>query len=322
MKLSSSLPDMTKTDEEKKIIQKILGDKFNTNLAFPPNALTVVAKRYLRKTLRGEILENPEQMYERVANTLAKVEKQYGADDKQIEEFTKQFFEVMSEFKFTPAGRTLTNAGAKTRLIANCIVLHIEDSMDHIFQTLADAALLQQSGSGLGFPLHLLRPAGEKTVTSFGEASGPVSFLHVYNTSFGVIKQQNRHGANMAVMSVEHPDILEFIHCKDVEGDLKNFNVSVGLTDRFMKAVKENDPKPWITEFKGKKYNVRDIKRDKNFNLLSVTPTKMTARQLFMEIVNSAWKTGEPGCVFLDTVNQVNPLPGLGRIEACNPCGL
>jgi len=322
MKLSSSLPDLTKTNEQEKIIKKLLGEKINTNLFFPPNALTVVSKRYLRKTLQGIVLENPEQMYERVAIALAQVERNYGADNNQIKKFTKEFFDVMSQFKFTPAGRTLTNAGTKRKLVANCIVLHVEDSLEHIFRTLAEAAILQQAGSGLGFPMHLLRPAGEKVVTTDGSSSGPVSFLHIYNTAFGVVKQQNRHGANMAVMSVDHPDILEFIRCKDAEGDLKNFNISVGLTHRFMKAVKENDPKPWITQFKGKKFNIREIERDRNFNLVSINETKMTARELFMRIVESAWKTGEPGCVFLDTVNESNPLPGLGRIEACNPCGL
>lgn len=320
MKLAANIPKIVRSkDQEEKLCEMLNGK--TTNLPFAPNALTVVAKRYLRRTHEDKILENPEEMYERVAHHLAKVEKHYGASDVEIQNYTKEFFEIMSQFKFTPAGRTLANAGAETRLVANCIVLHIEDSMDHIFGTLSDAALLQQAGSGLGFPLHLLRPAGEITKRSFGKASGPVSFLHVYNTSFGVIKQQNRNGANMAIMSVDHPDILEFIQCKDVEGDLKNFNVSVGLTHRFMKAVKENDPKPWTTYFKDKQFPIRKINRDRNFNLTSIENTKMTAKELFMQIVDSAWKTGEPGCVFLDTVNETNPLPGLGRIEACNPCG-
>lgn len=227
----------------------------------------------------------------------------------------------MTSFEFTPAGRTLANAGGPTRLVSNCIVLHVEDSMSHIFQTLNEAALLQQAGSGLGFPFHMLRPAGSITKKSYGQASGPVSFLHVFNTAFGVIKQNGRSGANMGVLSVDHPDILEFIHCKDVEGSIKNFNISVGLTDKFMAAVESNDSTPWMCSWNGEEMAPRRVHRDANYTLVSIEPVQMTAREIFMEIVDSAWKTGEPGCVFLDTVNHVNPLPGLGRIESCNPCG-
>mmetsp|Transcript_18687 Transcript_18687/g.27826 ORF Transcript_18687/g.27826 Transcript_18687/m.27826 type:complete len:723 (+) Transcript_18687:69-2237(+) len=318
---ASSIPPLLRSDEDQKAIETLLNGR-TTNLPFTVNALQVVARRYVLRTHDNEVTESPEEMFERVARHLAKVESRYGASPSQVEAYAREFFDIMADFKFTPAGRTLTNAGGPTLLVANCIVLHIEDSMDHIFRTLSEAALLQQAGSGLGFPLHLLRPAGEITKRSFGVASGPISFLHVYNTAFGVIKQQNRHGANMAVMSVDHPDILEFIHCKDVEGNLKNFNVSVGLTDRFMEAVSNDDPSPWRCYWNDKEYsNVRSIKRDANMCVLDIEETQMTARQLFMEIVNSAWKTGEPGCVFLDTVNKVNPLPGLGRIHACNPCG-
>lgn len=318
---SSQIQKIERPDNEQKAIEKLLNGR-TTNLPFTVNALQVVARRYVKRTHDGEVIERPEEMFERVARHLAAVESNYGAKPDQVEKYARDFFDIMADFKFTPAGRTLTNAGASTLLVANCIVLHIEDSMEHIFKTLSEAALLQQAGSGLGFPLHLLRPAGEITKRSFGQASGPISFLHVYNTAFGVIKQQNRHGANMAVMSVEHPDILEFIHCKDVEGDLKNFNVSVGLTDRFMKAVEKDDPSPWRCYWNDKEYsNVRSIKRGGNMSMFEIEETKMTARQLFMEIVDSAWRKGEPGCVFLDTVNKVNPLPGLGRIQACNPCG-
>jgi ribonucleoside-diphosphate reductase alpha chain len=193
--------------------------------------------------------------------------------------------------------------------------------MDSIFDTLKDAALLQQSGSGLGFPFHMLRPAGSRAKKSRGVASGPVSFLKVYDRAFGVIKQQNRHGANMAVMNVEHPDILEFIHCKAREGEIKNFNISVGLTDRFMEAVEKNDPNVWIPRFNGQDYPLHRIVRDEQDTILDIVEEKMTAREIFNEIISAAWSNGEPGCVFLDTVNKVNPLPGMGRIEACNPCG-
>jgi ribonucleoside-diphosphate reductase alpha chain len=233
----------------------------------------------------------------------------------------------MSSFRFTPAGRTLANAGAKTSLVANCVVLHIEDSLDGIYQTKKDAVLLQQAGSGIGFPLHMLRPAGTVAIRTQGVASGPMSFLHAFNYDFSVIKQHNRSGANMAVMRVDHPDILEFIHCKDREGSIKNFNVSVGITDDFMNRVCgfSPDDAPWMCEFEGVKCLPRRIIRVESvFDpplFLSAQEVEMSAREIFDEILDCAWNKGEPGCVFMDTVERSNPLPGLGRIEACNPCG-
>lgn len=291
-----------------------------TQLPFSSNALQVLKKRYLLHSIEGKILETPEEMFVRVAKTIASVESNYGHDQTFIDALTRDYYDIMTRFEFLPAGRTLANAGGPTRLVSNCIVLHIEDSMESIFQTLKDAALLQKAGSGLGFPLHLMRPAGFVTKASLGTSSGPVSFLQIYNTSFGVIKQQNRHGANMAVMRVDHPDILEFIHCKDKEGNLRNFNVSVGITNEFMERVRSGCEKEWICKFGDKEYKPRQIQRDDNWNILSIKDVSMTPSQLFQEIINCAWKTGEPGIVFLDTVNQTNPLPGLGRIESCNPC--
>lgn len=310
---------MERSSEEITKMKEILNGKI-TDLPFSLNALQVVAKRYLLRTHDGDVLESPEDMFMRVAATLAQVEKRYGATDTDIEQYTTSFYDVMSSFEFTPAGRTITNAGGPTRVVSNCIVLHPQDTMDSIFATLREAGLLQQAGSGLGFPFHLLRPAGFITKASYGIASGPVSFLHVYNTAFGVIKQQNRHGANMAVMRVDHPDILEFVHCKNKEGDIRNFNVSVGLTNEFMERVKNNDPKPWLCTWNGTPLKPRRIYRDNNFVFLGAEEATMTAREIFQEIIECAWKTGEPGCVFLDKVNETNPIPGLGRIEACNPC--
>ncbi len=305
---------------EEKENQKSILDGKTTELPFSSNALNVIAKRYLMKK-DGIVIENPEEMFDRVSKNLANVESNYGKSQEYIEDLRKRFYEVMSNFEFTPAGRTLTNAGSDTVLISNCIVLNIEDSMESIFQTLQDASLLQQAGSGLGFPLHLMRPAGMPTKKSQGIASGPISFLQVYNRAFGVIKQQNRHGANMAVMRVDHPDILEFIHCKKEEGAISNFNVSVGLTNEFMEKVKNNDPNPYLCRWKDEEVKPRRIKRDNNFSIESVEEVDMTAKEIFQEIVSSAWSNGEPGCVFIDKVNETNPLPGLGRIEACNPCG-
>jgi ribonucleoside-diphosphate reductase alpha chain len=291
-----------------------------TSLPFSLNALQVISKRYLVRDEEGNITENPEQMYERVSQALAKVELKYGKSQEYIQSLKNEFWQTMTNLEFTPAGRTLANAGGPTRLVSNCIVLNVEDSMDSIFQTLKEASLLQQAGSGLGFPLHLLRPAGYSTIKSRGQASGPISFLRVYNAAFGVIKQQNRHGANMGIMTVNHPDILEFIHCKEDEHAIQNFNISVGLTNRFMEQVKNNSSEPWFCEWQGQQLKPRRIKRNSNFSYLEHQDVDMTARQLFEEIIECAWKNGEPGCVFLDKVNETNPVPGLGRIEACNPC--
>ena len=309
--------ERAKVREEQK---KILNGK-TTKLPFSMNALQVIAKRYVVHDREDNVIESPEEMFYRVSNALAEVEYMYGKSDEDVEKFREHFMEIMTNFEFTPAGRTLANAGAPTPIVPNCVVLHMEDSMDGIFQTLKEASVLQQAGCGLGFPFHLLRPAGSIAKKSRGVASGPVSFLKVYNAAFSVIKQQNRHGANMGVMRVDHPDILEFVHAKDVEGDINNFNISVGLTNEFMEKVRDSDPSPWLCDWKGEKMKPRRVYRNSTGAVVDIKEETMTARELFQEIISSAWKTGEPGCAFIDKVNETNPLPGLGRIEACNPCG-
>lgn len=286
--------DATSTERNAKIRELL--DGHETSLPFALNALQVVVKRYLLKDHDGRVLESPEEMFRRVARALAEVELRYGATREQVDAYTEEFYQVMANFEFTPAGRTLANAGGPTRVVANCIVLHIDDSLDDIFETLRMAAVLQKHGSGLGFPIHLMRPAGSVTKRSYGVSSGPISFLHVYNTAFGVIKQQGRHGANMAVCRVDHPDILEFIHCKDKEGELRNFNVSVGLTDEFMRQVRDKDPRPWCCEFNGEKMLPRRIERDAGMVFKRATPVQLTAAQIFSEIVDSAWRTGAFTC--------------------------
>lgn len=292
-----------------------------TKLPFSLNALRVVAKRYLQQDEDGLPCETPEEMFRRVADSLASVERDYAKTEASVQQWSDKFYEVLSRFEFTPAGRTITNAGAQTPVVANCIVLHFEDSMQGIFETLKEATLLQQQGSGLGFAFHLLRPAGLRASRTQGRASGPVSFLQVYNTAFGIIQQQNRHGANMAVMRVDHPDILDFLHCKEQEGAIVNFNISVGFTDKFMQAVEDDSPVPWMCAWKGTPMYPRRVKRNSRGIVEEIIEEKMTARQLFDEIVSAAWNNGEPGAVFLDEVNRTNPVPALGRIETCNPCG-
>ncbi len=298
---------------------KKLSDK-EINASFSENALKMMRKRFLLARDDGS-QEKPADMMRRVTGALAGVERDYGADDRAVHKFEDDFFEIMAKKEFTPAGRTITNAGAPTALVANCIVLPIFDSMEDIFQTLKDAALLQQAGSGLGFAFSHLRPAGAPTKRSRGISSGPISFLEVYNRAFGVIKQQGRHGANMAIMRVDHPDILDFINCKKIEGKIRNFNISVGLTDEFMEAVQNRPDELWMATFKGEKMKPRKVLRAKNGTVTGYEELDITAKELFDELVEGAWTNGEPGVVFLDTVNKTNPLPKLGEIDACNPCG-
>jgi len=292
-----------------------------TSLPISDNALKVFARKYLVKNENGQYTETPEDVYRRVARALALVEKNYGKTDEQIEKYENAFYDLMTRFEFTPAGRTLQNAGSPTSIIANCIVLDFEDSMEGIFKTLEEASQLQQQGSGLGFAWHLLRPAGYSAKRTMGRASGPVSFLKVFDTAFGTIKQQGRHGANMGIMNVDHPDILEFINCKRKEGEIRNFNISVGLTDQFMKQVREKSDKPWMCNWKGIEMLPRQIIRDDYGSIKEVKDVEITATKLFDLLATAAWTNGEPGVIFPDTVNDTNPLPKLGRIEACNPCG-
>ena len=298
--------------------QKITDQEINAS--FSENALKMMRKRFLLQKDDGW-QETPVEMMHRVSRALAEVERDYGASDEFVHQVEQDFMEVMAKKEFTPAGRTITNAGAPTALVANCIVLPIMDNMDSIFQTLKDAALLQQAGSGLGFAFSHLRPAGSKTKRSRGISSGPISFLEVYNQAFGVIKQQGRHGANMAIMRVDHPDILDFMNCKKVEGKIRNFNISVGITDEFMDAVVNRQDEPWLATFNGEKMKPRKVLRAKNGSVTGYEELDITAKQLFDELVEGAWTNGEPGVVFLDTVNKTNPLPKLGEIDACNPCG-
>jgi len=293
----------------------------NNNFRLSANALRVLEKRYLMRDEDGNVVENAQGMFERVSRALAGVESRYGASVVEIETWQKKFYSAMTNLELIPAGRTMTNAGAPTRLVANCIVLHFNDDMDSIFTTLRDATLLQQAGSGLGFPWHLLRPAGTITKKSRGQASGPVSFLWAYDKTFGVIKQQGRHGANMAVMRVDHPDVLEFIDCKRQEGRLVNFNVSVGITDEFMQAVKNDVKEPWLCEWQGKKTKPRLTKRNSRGAFVSSEEVTITAKEILDRIVDAAWSNGEPGVLFPDTANRTNPLPFMGRLESTNPCG-
>ena len=300
--------------------EKLLGGK-TTQLPFSPNALKIIAGKYLQRDENGNVYETPEEMYERIAKSIANVEKDYGKSKEEIKDINEKFLKMLTDFEFIPAGRTIANAGTKNRLVSNCIVIHFEDSMEGIFQTLKDAALLQQAGSGLGFAWHLLRPAGTRAKSTSGMASGPVSFLRAFNESFGVIKQQGRHGANMGVMRVDHPDILEFIESKYKEGALVNFNISVSLTDEFMNQVKNKSTEPWLCTWKGKKMKPRRIIRNSRGAFIEAQEETLTAMELMDKIIELAWRNGEPGVLFPDAANRANPVPELGELHATNPCG-
>jgi len=300
--------------------QQKKSDYKKVNTSFSENALKMMRKRYLLKHTDGS-QETPAEMFERIAHAIAAVESHYGKDEKFIKKTEEEFFGIMSRREYTPAGRTVTNAGAPTPIVANCIVLPVLDSMDSIFGTLRDAALLQQAGSGLGFDFSHLRPAMTPTKKSMGVASGPVSFLKVYNEAFGVIKQQGRHGANMAMMQVDHPDVLDFIRAKEVEGEIRNFNISIKVTDAFMQALVEKPNAQWYCEWNGVKTKPHRVLRTKSGAVIGMEEIDVTAKEMFDELVHYAWLNGEPGIVFIDEVNRTNPLPGLGPIDCSNPCG-
>lgn len=290
------------------------------NNSFSENAERMMKKRYLAKRANGT-QETPAELFHRVSRGLAMIEKNYGKSEQEVTKLERDFFSIMANKEFTPAGRTLTNVGAGTPIIANCIVMPVHDTLDDIFQTLKESALLQQAGCGLGFSFSRLRPAGEPTKRTNGMSSGPVEFLRIYNTAFGIIKQQGRHGANMGIMRVDHPDILDFMKSKNTEGEIRNFNISVGITDEFMNAVTKKPNEPWLATFNGKKMKPRKIIRAGNGSVIGYEELDITAKEIFDELVEGAWKNGEPGVVNLDEANRTNPLPKLGDIDATNPCG-
>lgn len=276
----------------------------NTNIKFSENSQKILEIRYLRKNDEGKVVETPDQMFDRVALTISEPDIPYG----HFEQSKTEFYNLLSKKKFFPNSPTFTGAGTPLGQLAACFVLPISDDLgryeDSIFSTLKAAALIQQSGGGNGFSFSRLRPKGARISTSKGVSSGPVGFMKVYDGAFGEIAQGgSRYGANMGILRVDHPDIREFIKCKTKEGHILNFNISVAVTDEFMRAV-ENDTT----------YDIIDPKTGK----VVETPR---AREIFDMIVENGYKNGEPGMLFIDTANKFNPVPHLYSLEATNPCG-
>jgi ribonucleoside-diphosphate reductase alpha chain len=273
-------------------------------LKLPLNAIIVLERRYLRKDEKGRVIESTRQMFRRIAKSLAEVEKQYGKNNAEISKYEDEFYRMMTSLEFLPNSPTLMNAGTMFRQLSACFVLPVEDSIEGIFDTLKAAAIIHKTGGGTGFSFSRLRPRGDVVRTTGGIASGAISFAKIYDTATEVMKQGGRRrGANMGILRVDHPEIMDFIVAKEKEGVLRNFNISVTITDKFMEAVE----------------------KDGDFELINPRNSEavktLKARAIWNLIIMMAWKNGEPGVVFIDTINHHNPTPHIGQMESTNPCG-
>jgi len=266
------------------------------------NGLLVLRKRYLVKNEQGDPAETPDGLFMRVARAIAQAEERY--KDGERDRMAEAFYTMMAHLEFLPNSPTLMNAGRELGQLAACFVLPVEDSLDSIFDGVKLTAKIHQSGGGTGFSFSRLRPRGDVVASTMGVASGPVSFIKAFNMATEVVKQGGtRRGANMGILRIDHPDIEEFITIKKNPQELINFNLSVAVTDAFMRAFHKDEDFPLLNPRNGKE--VRKVK----------------ARKLFRDVAESAWATGDPGVIFIDTINRHNPTPQIGQMEATNPCG-
>jgi len=286
------------------------GNVASEALKFTENALKVLERRYLIKDHEGKTAEKPLELFRRVADAIARPDLDYGASDEEYKRTADRFYRSMINLEFMPNSPTLMNAGRPLGQLSACFVLPVGDSMEEIFETIKHAALIHKSGGGTGFAFSRLRPRNSVVASTSGVASGPVSFMRVFNSATEAVKQGGtRRGANMGILRVDHPDILEFISCKDDTTQITNFNISVAITDEFMRAAEE-----------GKPYALYDPRTKRPYEVDNAAQT-LDAREVFNKIIDHAWKTGEPGIVFLDRINDNNPTKAIETIEATNPCG-
>ena len=268
------------------------------------NARVVLERRYLRKE-EGVVVETPEDMFRRVAHNIAQVETEvYGGGEETAAHWEQTWYDMMTSLLFMPNSPTLMNAGRDLQQLSACFVLPVEDSMEAIFDAIKNAALIHKSGGGTGFAFSRLRPKNDQVLSTGGVASGPVSFMKVFNAATSAVKQGGtRRGANMGILRVDHPDILEFIRAKEDNSELTNFNISVALSAAFMDALEH------------------DLDYDLRNQRTGEVVGSLRAVEVFDLIVDGAWRNGEPGIIFLDRINEANPTPELGEIESTNPCG-
>lgn len=282
-------------------MKRILG--VSDDLKLPLNSVQVLERRYLLKDDEGKVIETPSEMFHRVAKFISSNEKKYGADEKTVQHYEQAFYQIMTSFEFLPNSPTLMNAGTNLGQLAACFVLPVEDDIPAIFDAVKYTAVIHKSGGGTGFSFSRLRPRGDFVKSTAGVASGPISFMRIFDVATEVVKQGGkRRGANMGVLIVWHPDIEDFISAKQTPGVLENFNVSIAVDDKFMKAVEKNEDYALLNP-----RNKEEIR-------------KINARSLFKLIAYGAWKSAEPGLLYIDTINKTNPTPKF-PINATNPCG-